>query len=276
MVKFLYGSELTEFIKVRQLKQVRRLRQADKIKPKLLIIVNSEEPVIKTYVNLKQKYGEEIGVDVEVQKVDSDDTSKIINLINNANQDETIHGIIVQLPLGNMDSVQEVVNTIAPEKDVDGLAASTNASPFISATAEAINWLLAGYNVDVKNKKIAIVGAGRLVGGPLFKMWQASGYNVTVFDKSSEKMQEKLINFDIIISGVGQPSLIKPEMVQPGAVVVDAGTTSEGGTILGDVAEEVYKVKDIKITPRIGGVGPLTVAALFDHVIQAANHSKQP
>ena len=176
-----------------------------------------------------------------------------------------MHGIIVQLPLLNPSETDEVLAEISPSKDVDGLCID---SKFDAATPIAINWLLAGYNVELMGKKIAIVGRGRLVGAPLEKMWLNSNLNVTVFEEGDDL--SRLANFDVIVTATGVPDLIRSEMVRLGAVVVDAGTASEHGKIVGDVASEVRNRTDVTITPVKGGVGPLTVSALFDNVILAA------
>jgi methylenetetrahydrofolate dehydrogenase (NADP+)/methenyltetrahydrofolate cyclohydrolase len=141
---------------------------------------------------------------------------------------------------------------------------------FVSATATAIDWLLAGYNVTVKDRKIAIVGQGRLVGAPLAKLWLSAGLQVTTYDDTVGDLTSALRAADIIVTATGVPGLIKSTMIAPGKVVVDAGTASENGVIVGDVAAEVRERQDLTITPVKGGVGPLTVAALFDNVITAA------
>ena len=270
MTKYLNGRDLADFIKARQATQVRSLKQIQKITPKLCIFVNSENPVIDTYVRLKQSYGEDIGVAVDV-KYCPNSTEELIAEIKKTNDDPTVHGIIVQLPIHDTSDTDEVVSAIVSHKDVDGLSKKND---FDSATAVAINWLLTGYNIDLKNKQIAIVGAGRLVGGPLYKMWSDSLLDVSLFDKKTAELRQELISKDIIVTGAGCPGLITSEMVKNGAVVVDAGTTSEGGTIRGDVSSELYDRQDITITPTKGGVGPLTVTALFDHVIQAADSQR--
>ena len=157
-MKILNGSELRDFIKERQAKQVRALRQSWKVFPKLIILYLSQSPVIETYMRLKQQYGEDILIDVEKKYVPF---SGLEAAIKEANEDELIHGIIVQLPIedsvGNVvsnDDILPIIDQIDPKKDVDGL---TNGS-LNSATATAINWLLAGYNVNLQGKKIAIIG----------------------------------------------------------------------------------------------------------------------
>lgn len=278
MVKLLYlmtmrelsGSELAGFIKERQAKQVRALRQAWYINPRLAIVTDVENPVIETYMRLKQRYGADILIDVEIHRVSAGGALEVIQELNNR---DDVQGIILQLPISNSDQTEELLESIREDKDVDGLR---KRAIFQAATPTAISWLLAGYGVDLKNKKVAIVGRGRLVGAPLEKMWLKSGVDVTVFEKGDDLSQ--LINYDIIVSATGVPGLITSQMIKPKAVVVDAGTASENGKIVGDVSEEVRQRNDVIITPKKGGVGPLTVSALFDNVITAclkiANQSK--
>lgn len=268
-MRLLDGKELAGFIQERQARQVRALRQSEKIFPKLAIVQTTDNPVIDTYVRMKQAYGADILIDVEQHKVSSD---ILIETIDALNKDSSIHGIIVQLPLADFAQTEEAVNRVVPKKDVDGLGAAAEFDP---ATPMAIDWLVNGYNVDLKTKKIAIVGRGRLVGAPLAKMWQDAGYNVTVFDKTAPVRPEKLRKFPIIVSAAGAPGLITDACVAQGAVVVDAATASEDGKIVGDVADEVRMRSDLTITPEKGGVGPLTVCALFDNVIRAARREAE-
>ena len=315
-MKELNGRELAGFVKERQAQVVRNLREngggdESGIVPKLVIIRDSDNPVITKYVELKKRYGEDIGVEVADKFVDKIGVEIIENLnreidgasnkqfnknlqnaetvceaILAANIDPTVSGIIVQLPLKDTAKTDEVVGLIAAEKDVDGLAQghsdtseksvagdavadASGSRRFESATATAITWLLTGYNIDLTGKKIALVGRGRLVGAPLLRMWTASGLDVTVFRHDSNLA--KLSDYDIIVTATGVPGLIKSKMIKPGAVVVDAGTASEDGVLVGDVDEAVRERTDLAaITPKVGGVGPLTVSVLFENVIAAA------
>lgn len=262
-MKLLDGKELAGYIKERQFHVVRGMSK----KPKLLIIRDSENPVIMKYVGLKKQYGEDIGIVVE--DVLAQGFEEIRDAILRANEDSSIDGMILQLPILEKEHTEELTNLITPSKDVDGLNGSTEDSErvFESATATAINWLLAGYDINLSDKKIALVGRGKLVGAPLERMWKNSGFDVTVFRHGDDLM--KLRDFDVIVSATGTPHLIKNEMVRGGAVIVDAGTASEGGVLVGDVDDMVREREDIAaITPRIGGVGPLTVTCLFEHVIE--------
>lgn len=266
-MKILSGSELVDFMKERQARQVRALRQAHRVAPKLAIIQTIDNPVIDLYVGLKKRYGADILIDVEVYKIDQDQLDGVIERLNS---DDSTHGIIVQLPLADASATQRAVDMVAPQKDVDGLGGNAVFDP---ATPTAINWLLAGYNIDLRNKKVAIVGNGRLVGAPLARMWQKSNIDVTVFDESSDNIAEQIKSFDVIVTATGVPGLITTEMVGQGVVVIDAGTASEQGRIVGDIDPAVRARDDIAITPEKGGVGPLTVAALFDNVIRAAQNT---
>lgn len=256
-MKVLNGQELAGYVKERQAKQVRQLR-ARKIFPKLAIFYDNDSPVIAKYMSLKQQYGNDIGVGVEVIKVSAADAEEKLRA---AAEDENVTGIIVQLPLKVCS--MDILDLIPFEKDVDGLRGETD-----TATAMAIHWLLTSYGVDLQEKKLAIVGRGKLVGAPLEKMWTESNYDVTVFHKGDDL--NTLADYDVVVTATGVPGLIKTEMIKYGGVVVDAGTASEGGVIKGDLDEAVRERDDLTITPKIGGVGPLTVSMLFEHVLQAA------
>jgi methylenetetrahydrofolate dehydrogenase (NADP+)/methenyltetrahydrofolate cyclohydrolase len=272
MAKLLSGTEIVGYIQERQARQVRALRQASRIFPRLVIIKStSVSPVIDTYIRMKQRYAQEILIDTAVETLDEKDMPAAIARLNN---DPLVHGIIVQLPLADRSLTDDIVNLIAPEKDVDGLGKSAH---YDSATATAINWLLSGYAVDLKGKVLAIVGNGRLVGAPLARIWQQSGYDVTVIDDTTPDIKSLIYKSDVIVSATGVPGLITNEMIQIGATVIDAGTASENGVIVGDIAVDVRDRDDLKMTPEKGGVGPLTIAALCDNVIQAAlKVSEQP
>lgn len=263
-MKILSGNELVGYIKERQVKQVRNLRQSYGVLPKLAIVVTTDDEVTGVYTRLKKAYGEDILIDVELHAIDQKDALKTIEQLNT---DPTVHGIILQLPLADPSQTDELVNAVLPEKDVDGLGQE---AAFTPATPLAIDWLLVGYNVELAQKKIAIVGQGRLVGAPLYQLWQERGLDVTPFDETTDELPTRLRQFDVIVSATGHPGLINGEAIAINAVVVDAGTASENGKVVGDVAPEVRERHDLTITPEKGGVGPLTVAALFDNVITAA------
>ncbi len=264
-MKLLNGKELADYIKERQAREVRGLRQAHDIKPRLAIIRTNPDPVVDRYMELKAGYGKDILVDVDVHTIDQAEALKTIAKLN---KDAGVYGIIVQIPLPDPKQTTEVLNAVSPDKDVDGL--SSQGSKFDAPTPMAINWLLAGFNVDFAGKHIVIVGHGRLVGNPLAKMWQNSGYDVEVVDKKVPDLAKVTKTADILVCATGVPGLITKDMVKPDAVIVDAGVSTDKNGLVGDVAEDVRELPDITITPEKGGVGPLTVCALFENVIRAA------
>lgn len=264
MAKSLNGAELAGYIKERHVKQVRALRQAHGIIPKLVIIMTPKaSAVIGVYVNLKRAYGEDILVETAVHICEQSD---MVAAIEHFNNDDSVQGIVVQLPLDDPAATDAIVGAISPAKDIDGLGQH---AAFLSATAEAINWLCGGYGVELQGRQLVIVGQGRLVGRPLLAMWQRAGYNVTPVDVDTSNRAEIIQQADVVVSAAGVPRLITAQQLKQGATVIDAGTTSENGAVVGDVAGDVRERDDILITPIRGGVGPLTVAVLFDHLIQA-------
>jgi methylenetetrahydrofolate dehydrogenase (NADP+)/methenyltetrahydrofolate cyclohydrolase len=264
MTKILNGRELSYYIKQRQLKDVRNLKQQHGVSPKLAIVQVNDDPVINTYVRLKKAYGADIGVEVESHHPEQKDLPEVIETLN---KDDSVTGVIIQLPLNDPSETEEIVNLVAPYKDVDALADKTEFDP---ATPTAIFWLLAGYNVDLKGKKVTIIGRGKLVGEPLERMLKASGIDVQVADRKTENLKDLTIESDVIITATGSPAILHANMIKQGAVIVDAGVATEDGKTVGDLDDSVYERDDLTITPPKGGVGPLTVCSLFENVIKAA------
>ncbi len=263
-MKLLNGKELSEYIKERQIKQVRALRQAHGIVPKLAIIRTNPDPVVDSYMKLKQGYGNDILIEVDVHTINQADATQTIASLNT---DASVHGIIVQIPLPDPSQTQDILNSVIAAKDVDGLA---DVTAFDAPTPVAINWLLAGYNIDFRGKHMVIVGHGRLVGQPLARIWQQSGNDVEVADKRTENLAEVVQRADILVCATGVPGIVTADMVKPDAVIVDAGVATDSNGLVGDVAADVRSLPGITITPEKGGVGPLTVCALFENVIHSA------
>lgn len=266
-MRLLNGAELAGFIKERQARQVRGLRQAERVLPRLAIIRTNTAPVVDSYMKLKRQYGADILVQVDVHDIDQ---SAAPALIAQLNADPSIHGIIVQLPIPDPIQTQAILDAVAPGKDVDGLGRDARFDP---ATPMAINWLLAGYNIDLRDKRILIVGQGRLVGRPLAQLWRDSGLAVETADRTTADLPGTAKQADVVVSATGCPSLITSAMLKPGAIVVDAGVATDKNGLAGDIAADVRDRDDLIITPVKGGVGPLTVCALFDNVIRAVRRA---
>ncbi len=266
-MRYLNGKEVADYLKERQAKQVRSLKQAKGITPKMAIVIEIPESGLNNkFALLKQRYGRDIGVETEIIRLKLDEIPPAIKRLN---RDVAVHGIVVQLPLSKADRTGDLLDSIRPQKDIDGLGKQ---AVYDSASATSIIWLINAYNIDLSGKKVALVGHGRLVGRPLAAMLKEQDIDLLVVDKDRNNFNQ-VREADIIISATGSPGLIKSEQIKRGAVVIDAGTGYDKDVIKGDVDDEVYRRDDLTITPKIGGVGPLTVAVLFDHLIRAASAS---
>lgn len=264
MPDFISGKQIAESKEVEHILRVQGLKQKG-ITPKLVIIQTTPSVVIEMYVRVKKSYGQKIGVTVEHYILDSKDVE---NTIRELNKDKSVHGIIVQLPLHEALEKELIIESVDLKKDIDGLR---NGSKYIPPTVNAIMMLLNKYITDIKNKKIALVGNGFLVGSPLAKELTKKSISFNLFIKNDNL--SPLNTYDIIISATGVSGLISNDFVKDGAYVFDAGTAEDGETIHGDVSDELYKRNGIFITPKKGGIGILTVRSLFDNLLQSCDES---
>ena len=253
-MKLLDGIEVADYIKERHIRQSARLS----VMPKLVIFHDAKTPAGAAYLRAKQNYGQDIGVEVLVQEVATED---LIQQIEEAGAENEVLGIIVQLPLTDPAYTEKALAAIPHHKDVDGLRAQ---EPYQSATAKGIIWLLAAYNVELRSKKIAIIGQGKLVGAPLSDILESSGYDIDRIDVESDHIKSRVLAADIIITATGVPEHLTSAMVKEGAIIVDAGSP------ISELGPDLAERRDITKTPNPGGVGPMTVVALFDNVLLAA------
>lgn len=266
MIKYLSGANLVDYISERQAKQVRALVQSKSVLPKLAVITtNPQNLPSQKYIKHKQIRAKELGIKFEAYEITQED---IPAKIKELSADKSVHGIVLQLPLLDPTQTDQLTKLIPPEKDVDGMGEKSLVDP---ATAQAILWLLTGYGIDLKGQDILVVGKGRLVGKPLIKMLKNQDLKPKTLDETntSKELQVAAREADIIISATGSPGLIKQEMLRDKQVIIDAGTSEDGGEIKGDISPEVYESKlNIKITPTTGGLGPLTISCLFENLLQ--------
>lgn len=263
----LYGNELAEYIKHQQFERVRSLQHASQ--PPQVAIVSNREEVSNKYIQKKQEYGTDIGIRVTVHRPQPLELSGTIQSLN---QDPSVHGIVVQLPLPETVNTDTVLAEIFPSKDVDGLHPDTWYDP---PTPTAIFWLLSNYGVFLENKTVGVIGRGRLVGIPLVRMLRQSGIDPFICDKNTGDLKRVSIQSDIIITATGQPKLITEEYIYPDTVIVDAGSAYQNGALVGDVDPGAYGRDDIQVSPVPGGIGPLTVCALFGNVLDAFQEQAQ-
>jgi methylenetetrahydrofolate dehydrogenase (NADP+)/methenyltetrahydrofolate cyclohydrolase len=238
--------------------------------PTLAIIQVGNLPESNKYIKNKISFAEKIGVKVNLVNFPSDvEESDVMKKISELNHDSAIGGIIVQLPLPAEINTQDVISTISPEKDVDGLTAG---SKFTPATARAILSLLDFYEIPIAEKKVVIMGRSNLVGRPTARLFQDRGAKVTVVHSQTENPREVTRSAEILVVAIGKPGLVDESYLSPGQIVVDVGITLNGGKVIGDVNFDQAKNIVSAISPVPGGVGPLTVASLFLNLVEACEN----
>lgn len=238
-----------------------------KTKPVLAIIVVGDDPLSKKYVNIKVAKAKELGVKTQINQYPSRISQEtIIAKIDDLNSSSLVKGIVVQFPLPKQIDSSKVTWAIAPEKDVDGFQMRNFRPPAPMAVVD----LLLHYKIPVLKKKIALIGYGVLVGKPLATLLSKQGASIYVYDQDNPISGYKIKQADVVISAVGIPNIITSDLVGPEQVIIDAGTSSDGKTIVGDVDFEGVRSLAKAVSPVPGGVGVITVAELFRNFVKAA------
>ena len=245
------------------------------VKPCLAILQIGNDERSSIYIKSKKVFGESIGAEVRHIHLDESVTQQeVIEVIEKNNNDTSVHGIIMQLPVPAHLDKELLLRTIDSHKDVDGLASDD--PHFTPATARGIMTLLNAYNIEVKDKKVVVIGKSRLVGAPTARCLSQAGALVTSCDKSTFDIPSIAKEADIIVVAAGSPRLVTVEYVRPGQVIIDVGinsVTGEGDAVshtVGDVDfDKVSHIVDA-LSPVPGGVGPLTVASLFENLFDAS------
>ncbi len=258
-------------------------------KPNLAIIQVGNREDSTSYIRAKKNFAERIGVEVLHTQVSSNITQeKLIDLIKGFNNDENINGIIVQLPISEHLDKFAVTNAIDSKKDVDGLTAfqieawsNHKAGAILPATARGVKELLKYYDINLSGKKVVIIGRSDMVGRPLAVMCNNSGAIVAICHSKTVDLAKETKKADIIIVAVGKPKLIDAEHVKAGQIIIDVGLNTvygekledeiENKKLVGDVDFEGVKEIVFAITPVPGGVGPMTVFALFENLIDVSS-----
>jgi methylenetetrahydrofolate dehydrogenase (NADP+)/methenyltetrahydrofolate cyclohydrolase len=263
MTVILNGKKLAEKILSQLKKKVAQLSASPTGGPtiKLAVVLVGEDPASLNFVKQKQKAAEKIKIEFELYKFDSKISNQsLIKKIEKIVNDKSITGIVVQLPLPPHIDTDKIINLIPPKKDPDALSVDN----FLvePPTTSGIMKLIQEYGIKVKEKRVTIIGKGRLVGKPLVETMKKAGADLIICDRDTKNLKFKTLKADILVSATGCPCLIKKDMIKREAVVIDAGGN--------DVDFERVKKKAKYITPPIGGVGPMTVAMLFANLIKLA------
>ncbi|MFP6033501.1 bifunctional methylenetetrahydrofolate dehydrogenase/methenyltetrahydrofolate cyclohydrolase FolD [Helicobacter pylori] len=245
--------------------------------PKLAVILVGKDPASITYVNMKIKACQRVGMDFNLKTLQENVTeAKLLSLIKDYNTDQNISGVLVQLPLPRHIDTKMVLEAIDPNKDVDGFhplnigKLCTQKESFLPATPMGVMRLLEHYHIGIKGKDVAIIGASNIIGKPLSMLMLNAGASVSVCHILTKDISFYTQNADIVCVGVGKPDLIKASMLKKGAVVVDIGINHlNDGRIVGDVDfNNAQKVAGF-ITPVPKGVGPMTIVSLLENTLIA-------
>lgn len=244
---------------------------------KLVVIQVGNDEASSVYVKNKTTACKKVGIEVDNIKYESITEKKLIETIESLNNDSTVTGILVQLPLPKEIDENNVINSIDPLKDVDGLTTInigklfTSERGLVPCTAKGIMEILNNTNTELEGKHSVIVGRSRLVGLPLIKLLLNENATVTVCHSKTKDLKETTKTADVLIVAVGQKHLITEEYVKEGAIVIDVGINRIDGHLYGDCDYNNIKGKCQAITPVPGGVGPLTITMLIDNIIEAYN-----
>ncbi|MDR2268931.1 MAG: bifunctional 5,10-methylenetetrahydrofolate dehydrogenase/5,10-methenyltetrahydrofolate cyclohydrolase, partial [Rickettsiales bacterium] len=227
---------------------------------KLAVILVGDNPASIKYVNAKRKRAIEIGIKCEISSLPTDvSETELLKLINEFNNDDSISGLMIQLPLPEHINQANVTRAINPDKDVDGL---NPASGFMPATVLGIERLLENYKIDLAGRVAVVVGRSEIVGKPAARMLLNHDATVIICHSRTRDLAAFTRQADILVSAVGIPNLITPEHIKNDVVIIDAGT-------IGDVQKSCYE-KAAAYTPVPGGVGPMTIISLMENTIQSA------
>lgn len=256
-------------------------------RPCLAAVLTTTHPASQAYVNRKIKACQEVGIESQVFHLTPSTTAELLQFIDVLNHDPAIDGILIQLPLPPKIKLLEVLNAIDPAKDVDGFhplnagkVLLQDPTAFYPCTPLGIKVLLEKSHIEVRGKHVVILGRSNIVGKPLatLLMQDAPGCNatVTVLHSHSHHLKEIARLADILVSAIGKPHYVGPEMVKEGAVVIDVGinrvddqASKNGYKIVGDVDFEAVKSKCLAITPVPGGIGPMTIAMLLKNTLKS-------
>ncbi len=279
MAKIIDGKELAHKIRLDVKTQVSELIQ-NGIKPKLAVIMVGNNPASKVYVKNKSKACQEVGIDYEEFLMNENITMhELLSLIEDLNNREDIHGILLQSPIPNHLNINQAFNKISYKKDVDGFnpinvgKLSIGEDCFISCTPFGVTKMLEEYNIDVEGKNVVIVGRSNIVGKPLIQCMLNKNATVTVCHSKTVNIADFTKNADVLIVAVGKPKFITSDMIKDGAVIIDVGINRcDTGKLVGDVDFENVQKKASFISPVPGGVGPMTIAMLMNNVAKAAKN----
>jgi methylenetetrahydrofolate dehydrogenase (NADP+)/methenyltetrahydrofolate cyclohydrolase len=289
--KIIDGQQIAAEIRAELKQEVAELKEKHGVTPGLAVVLVGEDPASVVYVRNKKRGCEELGINSFEHKLDASATEEeVLGIVEKLNQDDAVHGILVQLPLPKQISESKILNTILPEKDVDGFHPVNvgkmliGEPAFLPCTPHGVQELLLRSGNDPGGKHVVIVGRSNIVGKPVaaILMQKKDGANatVTVCHSRTKNLAEITKQADILIAAIGRAKMITADMVSDGVAVIDVGvnrvddpTVKRGYRLVGDVDFDGVKEKAGAITPVPGGVGPMTITMLLINTIVAAKRA---
>lgn len=277
MATIMDGKALSLKLKEQMKQRIAQLKQQG-INPKLVVVLVGDNSASQVYVRNKHKSCGEVGIESEVITMPEQTTQQeLLEVVERLNQDETVDGILVQLPLPKQIDEKTVLRSILPEKDVDGFhpvnvgLLSIGDECFAPATPSGIIAMFQEYGIDIAGKNCVVIGRSNIVGKPMAALLLKNNATVTICHSKTEDLASYTCRADVVIVATGRRHTLTAEMAKEGAVVVDVGMNrNEQGKLCGDVDYEEVKEKASFITPVPGGVGPMTITELLENTIQAA------
>ena len=273
--ELLNGREIAKDYRAGLQNEVEKLKSMG-ITPNLTVVIVGNDGASLSYVRSKNKAAEKIGMESSIVRLDEDTSEEdVLAAVEKLNQDDNVNGILVQVPLPKQVDENKVLEAIAPHKDVDGFSPVnigrlyTGQRTFVPCTPLGIMELLK-HTGSLEGKTVAVVGRSHIVGQPVAKLLTNENATVTLMHSRTKDMVESLKNFDVVVSAVGKPGLIKGSDLKEGAVVIDVGNTVVDEKLVGDVDFESAKEVASYITPVPGGVGPMTITMVLNNTLLAA------
>ncbi|HCZ7122954.1 TPA: bifunctional methylenetetrahydrofolate dehydrogenase/methenyltetrahydrofolate cyclohydrolase FolD [Staphylococcus aureus] len=276
VAKILDGKQIAKDYRQGLQNQVEALKEKG-FTPKLSVILAGNDGASQSYVRSKKKAAEKIGMISEIVHLEETATEEeVLNELNRLNNDDSVSGILVQVPLPKQVSEQKILEAINPDKDVDGFHPINigklyiDEQTFVPCTPLGIMEILKHADIDLEGKNAVVIGRSHIVGQPVSKLLLQKNASVTILHSRSKDMASYLKDADVIVSAVGKPGLVTKDVVKEGAVIIDVGNTpDEDGKLKGDVDYDAVKEIAGAITPVPGGVGPLTITMVLNNTLLA-------
>ena len=277
MLKLIDGKQLAQKRR-EEVKQAVEELKGQGIVPGLAVILVGEDPASQVYVRNKEKACYEVGFYSEVHRLPGDTTQEeLLQLIDRLNNDDKIHGLLVQLPVPKHIDEKAVIHAISPKKDVDGFLPENLGSLLIGepafepCTPKGCIDLIKETGIEISGKKAVVVGRSNIVGKPVAMMLLRENATVTMCHSRTKNLKEEILAADIVVAAIGKANFITGDMIKDGAVVIDVGINRlEDGKMAGDVDRASLEGRDCWLTPVPGGVGPMTITMLMKNTLESA------